>query len=94
MKFSELLPIGTVVILKEAKKRMMIFGIGQTDSATNIDYDYIGVLYPEGNMGEGSHFLFNHSDIEEIFYKGYEDEERTKFLSAVEKMMENKKNNS
>lgn len=60
----ELLPIGTVVLLKNAEKRLMIFGIGQTDTSNREEYDYIGVLYPEGSIGDEARFLFNHSDIE------------------------------
>ena len=84
MNFAELLPIGSVVLLKNAKKKLMIYGIGQTETEKNITYDYIGVLYPEGNMGKGTQFLFNHSDIDQIFFKGYEDEERTKFINVLQ----------
>lgn len=83
MNVKELLPIGSVVLLKEGKKRVMIFGVRQMDSTTEIEYDYISVLYPEGNMGDGSQFLFNHSDIEKVFFRGYEDEEREDFLIAL-----------
>lgn len=93
MKFTELLPIGSVVLLKNAQKRLMVFGVGQTNETDNIDYDYIGVMYPEGNMGDGSQFLFNHSDIDQIVFRGYEDEEREKFVNAIQEMYdENKKN--
>ena len=84
MPFSELLPIGSVVLLKNATKRLMIYGIGQTDQTSNKDYDYIGVMYPEGNMGEGSQFLFNHSDIDEIFFRGFEDDERNRFIQFLQ----------
>lgn len=84
MKFSELLPIGTVVLLKDAKKRLMIYGVGQTDMTNKVDYDYIGVMYPEGSMGEGTQYLFNHSDIEEIYFRGYEDQERAEFVEKIQ----------
>ena len=35
------LPIGSVVLLKEGKKRLMIYGIKQIDINTKIEYDYI-----------------------------------------------------
>ena len=79
----ELLPIGSVVILKEARKRTMIFGVKQINSATNVEYDYIGVVYPEGNLGEGTQFFFNHEAIDEIFFRGYEDEEREAFIERL-----------
>lgn len=91
MNFKELLPIGSIVLLHNAEKKMMIFGIGQTDLNDNTDYDYIGVPYPEGNMGEGSQFLFNHSDIEEIVFRGYEDEERDNFLEMLNSYFEENK---
>lgn len=84
MEIKELLPIGSVVLLKEGQKRLMVFGVKQTDNETDIDYDYIGVLYPEGNVGEGGQFLFNHDDIERVFFRGFEDLERTQFLIALE----------
>lgn len=88
LDFNELLPIGTVVLLNDAVKKLMIYGVGQTDETNGVDYDYIGVMYPEGNMGEGSQFLFNHSDIQEIFFRGYEDEERALFLEKLQKIYE------
>ena len=91
MKFSELLPIGTVVLLKDAQKKLMIFGVGQTNETDNIDYDYIGVMYPEGNMGEGTQFLFNHVDIDNIYYRGYEDEEREEFINRIQEIYDSKK---
>ena len=93
MKFSDLLPIGSVVLLKGAEKRMMIYGVGQTDMTNNIDYDYIGVVYPEGNMGEGTQFLFNHSDIDQVYFRGYEDEERASFVREIQEIYDNGKIN-
>lgn len=84
MQISELLPIGSVVLLENAKKSLMIFGVKQSDLETDIEYDYIGVLYPEGNMGTESQFLFNHADIREVLFRGYETEERADFLKNAE----------
>lgn len=93
MNVNELLPIGSIVLLEGAEKKLMIFGVGQTQLEENKDFDYIGVVYPEGNMGEGSQFLFNHSDIEEIVFRGYEDEERDNFLEMLNSYFgENKEN--
>lgn len=90
MEIRELLPIGSIVLLKGGRKRLMIFGIKQTDSKTKIEYDYIGVLYPEGNMGEAGQYLFNHENIAQIFFNGYEDEEREGFLTELAKFYENR----
>ena len=63
----------------------MVYGIKQTDQSSGIEYDYISVLYPEGNMGDGTQFLFNHEDIDDIFFRGYEDEEREGFIDNLSK---------
>lgn len=84
MEIKKLLPIGSVVLLKNGKKRVMIFGIKQTDNSTGKEYDYISVLYPEGNVGEAGQFLFNHSDIEKVFFQGYKDTEREEFIEKLE----------
>ena len=78
-----LLPIGSVVRLNGAEKRLMIFGIRQTNQTNGQEYDYIGVLYPEGNMGEEMRFLFDNSDIEEVLFTGYNDPEREEFLEQL-----------
>ena len=74
MEIKGLLPIGSVVLLKNGQKRLMIFGVKQTDNDTGVEYDYIGVMYPEGNMGEAGQYLFNHSDIDQEFFRGYEND--------------------
>lgn len=78
----ELLPIGSVVRLKKGTKRLMVSGVMQTDVDGN-DHDYTGVLYPEGNISQETQFLFQHTDIEEIVFKGYEDEERAGFIDRL-----------
>ncbi len=84
MNVKDLLPIGSVIQLKGAEKRLMVFGVRQTDRSDKKEYDYIGVLYPEGNIGEQGQFLFNHENIEKVFFRGFEDEERTTFLNRLD----------
>lgn len=48
-------------------------------------------MYPEGNMGEGTQFLFNHGDIDKIYYRGYEDEEREEFINRIQEIYDSKK---
>ncbi len=83
-KIRELLPIGSVVLLEGAVKRVMIYGVMQTDSETEEEYDYLGVVYPEGSMGDGSSFFFDHDQIETVFFHGYDDEERAEFITKLE----------
>lgn len=81
-----LLPIGSVVRLREAKKCLMIFGICQ--SHKDKTYDYIGVLWPEGNMGAETQILFAHDDIEEVVFAGYDTEERQNFIERLNEFYE------
>lgn len=83
MKIEDLLPIGSVILLEEGEKRLMIYGVKQTEQDTQTEYDYIGVVYPEGNMGQGTQFLFNHDQIKEIYFKGFEDQERQEFIARL-----------
>lgn len=89
MKIKDLLPIGSIVLLKDGEKRLMINGVMQNDAGgTGKNYDYLGVLYPEGHIGEGFQYLFNHEDIEKIVFRGYEDEERIEFLAKLATLYE------
>jgi hypothetical protein len=90
MEMKDYLPIGSVVVLKEGEKKLMIFGILQNneDDETEV-YDYIGVPYPEGNMGEDYQYLFFHKDIDKVFFRGYEDEERAEFVQRLIEYSEN-----
>ena len=84
MRIKDLLPIGSIVLLKEGEKRLMIDGIMQSDvSRKHKEYDYVGILYPEGHIGDEFQYLFNHEDIDKIVFRGYEDEERMQFLEKL-----------
>lgn len=81
----ELLPIGSVVILQGGIKKIMITGLKVAKKDTPTDfYDYIGVLYPEGFIGDEANFLFNHSDINDVVFLGYNNPERESFMSFLE----------
>lgn len=89
MNIKELLPIGSIVLLEGGEKRLMIIGIKQTDvSGDGQEYDYLGVLYPEGHIGDQFQYLFNHADIKEIVFRGYEDDERNEFLDKLFELYE------
>ena len=79
-----LLPIGSIVLLKKGRKRLMIYGITPIDQEVGKMYDYIGCLYPEGHIGEEYTYLFDHDSIETIDFLGYMDSEYQVFRSKVE----------
>lgn len=81
---NDYLPIGSVVLLKEGEKRLMIYGIKQTAEDVHFEeYDYIGVLYPEGHIDDEHIYLFNHHNIDKVFFRGYEDIERKEFIESL-----------
>ena len=85
---NDLLPVGSVVLLKEAIKKLMIIGVLQTvrrDEEITNNYDYMGVLYPEGFLNLESVMLFNHEQINDVVFRGYENPERQEFIAYVEK---------
>jgi len=83
MRILELLPIGSVVLLKNGKKRLMIIGVKQTDAASGTEYDYLSVLYPEGFVNSETTFFFNHDAIDHVFFLGMNDNERTEFINSL-----------
>ena len=82
------LPIGSVIILKGGKKRVMITGFCAVDN-NNVSqvYDYSGCLYPEGVISSDNVLLFNHEQIEKIFHMGLVDDEEKQFKEELNKFM-------
>ena len=65
------LPIGTVVILKGATKRLMIAGFCAIDNSNKEKiWDYSGCMYPEGFLNSDQICLFNHDQIEKVYHIG------------------------
>ena len=90
MNIKDLLPIGTVVLLKDGEKKLMICGILQTDADSGKEYNYMGLLYPEGYIGDQFQYLFNHEDIGQIVFRGYEDTERKVFIEKLAELYANR----
>lgn len=78
------LPIGSVVMLNGGKKRVMITGFcAIANENPNKIYDYSGCIYPEGYISSNQVCLFDHNQIESLYYKGFVDEEETKFKEKL-----------
>ena len=95
MKMKEIkekyLPIGTVVLLKNATKRIMITGFcsKERNNSNSKIYDYCGCLYPEGFITADKALLFDHSQIEKIYHIGLSnDDEEKKFKKNLKLAME------
>ena len=83
------LPIGSVVLLNGGIKKVMIIGYkAKTTSASNVGneelvWDYSGCIYPEGLFSSDRILLFNHSQINKLFYTGFQDEEQIEFMKKL-----------
>ncbi len=78
------LPIGTIVMLKGGKKRVMICGFLSINQDTPEKvYDYSGCLYPEGVISTNQTLLFDHSQIEMVYHMGLIDDEEKNFKQKL-----------
>ncbi len=84
------LPIGSVVLLKGAKKRVMICGRIQTDVATNKVYDYSACVYPEGIIDSKELLMFNNENIERVYFIGFQDGEEFSFTKFISEKIKDK----
>lgn len=95
----DFLPIGTVVLLKGATKRLMITGYCSYDKSNQTKaYDYCGCLYPEGIISSDQLALFDNAQIDKVFYNGYFDNEakefKVKLVSSVNQVLKQQENNN
>ena len=79
-----LLPIGSIVLLNNATKRIMVMGFSpiiknSKEEVEKKEWDYCGCLYPEGLLAPDQILVFDHSQIKEIYFKGFQDDEQIDF---------------
>ena len=89
MEKVDFLPLGSVIKLRGSIRKVLVVARGLM---TIIDekalfFDYGGALYPEGVLGDQIMY-FNHADIEEVVFKGFENEENTEMVKQIQKWME------
>lgn len=92
-KYEKYLPLGSVVLLENGTKRLMITGfcVVPNDDKTKI-YDYSGCLYPEGVISSEQIALFNHDQINTIYAIGYSDDEEKQFKEKLLNAISEKNN--
>jgi len=92
---SIMLPIGSIVYLKEGSSKLMILNRGpilpseDTDSE-GIMYDYSGCFYPQG-LDPNNVFYFNEENIDKVVFEGFKDEEEERFQEIYDDMIERNK---
>ena len=86
------LPIGTIVLLKGGTKKIMIIGYKaivnevQNNESKETEWDYSGCIYPEGMLSSDQLLLFDHSQINQIFFTGFNDEESKTFHQKLKEI--------
>lgn len=80
----KLLPIGSIVrIAEDSEVKFMIVGYFP-ENAQGERRDYSAIRYPMGVYDNRLYFFFNSSDIFQVVYNGYEDEEFLSMCSIIE----------
>lgn len=77
------LPLGSVVLLQGASKRIMIAGRLQRNEENGNLYDYCGYPFPEGMQNPEEMVLFNNENIETVYFVGAQDEEEMKMQKLL-----------
>lgn len=89
MEKVDFLPLGSVVKIRGSIRKTIIVARGLMSIVNEQPYffDYGGAVYPEGIVGDQI-LYFNHCDIEEVIFKGYENEENTEIVKNLHRWME------
>ena len=74
MENKKILPLGSIVYLKEGNKKVLIIarGLVAKNGDGHIYFDYGGVPYPEGLVDEKMAY-FQHDAITKVVFEGYTD---------------------
>ena len=81
--YESLLPVGSVVSLKGADRRVIVIGRLQVMEGRNEVFDYCACAYPEGMVDARSLVFFNDDDIDLLYFVGFQDPEELRFRSEV-----------
>lgn len=73
--YENLLPLGSVVLLKDAESLVMIISRLVATNESDSIFDYSACLYPEGIVDMNSLVFFNRGDIERVYFIGFQDPE-------------------
>lgn len=88
----EFLPVGSVVVLKDATNPVVIIGYSVVEHGESKLWDYMGCAYPIGVVGTDKSLLFQGNQIEKILFRGYEDESCKEFLNLMNEQYDKIKN--
>lgn len=79
----KLLPLGSIITLEGSLQKIMIYGRRQLQVGQNKAWDYLGCFYPYGFINNEYNIFFNHSNISNVIFMGFEDEEEISFVKRI-----------
>ena len=86
--YDRVLPIGTVVLLKNANKRLMIIGYQRKKAGDDEKiYDYCGCLYPEGYTTPNDTAIFDHEQIDRVIAVGLQNAAQIELSEKLKKLI-------
>lgn len=86
--YEHVLPIGSVVLLKNADKRLMIIGYQRKRTAdSNKIFDYCGCIYPEGFISANETAIFDHDQIDRVIAIGLQNAQQIEFAEKLKKLI-------
>lgn len=86
------LPIGSVVLLKDSTRKLMITGYCMQRESDQKIFDYGSVLWPDGFESITTFYLFNQDQIERVYYVGYSDRKTEELMPKIADSMKELKN--
>ncbi|MEG3264677.1 DUF4176 domain-containing protein [Streptococcus suis] len=87
----EILPLGSVVTLRNGDGTELVIIARASIVVENdeeIYYDYGAVLIPQGMMTPDNVFFFNKENVQEIKFRGYENNDEKLFSKQYNQMIE------
>ena len=89
MVIENILPIGSVVELKDVDMKVYIAGYcSETANRPGYVYDYSGFVFPIGYSGGNTVVSFDSQQIKSVLSYGYQDEEQFEFMEKLKKIAE------
>lgn len=85
---NNLLPIGSVIILRNVEGHIMIIGFNAQNTINEKKYDYVGCPLPMGVENNKSYICFDKEEIENILFVGYQSSQFLKSRNIIEKAKE------
>ena len=89
---SDFLPLGSIVLLKDAKRYVVVIGYTVVEEGSKDVWDYLACAYPIGVVDSSKNLLFNKDQIKEVIFTGFRDEEGRKFRNKLSESLKKIKN--